>query len=130
MNWKIRALANSYDLMWRVVLAVLVHNYPDEWLLICQEAHPGFAGLKRPLIMGGAVVAVNGKIVADIMKDGMAKPAREVLFDSGAQLGDEFRKLADKLKLSDRDRIEMVRAVTNWVVADLRFDHLGRKLAS
>ena len=35
---------------------------------------------------------------------------------------DAFRRLADRLKLSDSDRIEMFKYVQRWVVADRRLD--------
>jgi hypothetical protein len=34
----------------------------------------------------------------------------------------DFRRLADRLKLSDADRIEMFKCVQRWVVADRRLD--------
>ena len=37
-------------------------------------------------------------------------------------LRNDFRRLADKIKLSDADRVELFAAVKNWVVADRRLD--------
>jgi hypothetical protein len=35
---------------------------------------------------------------------------------------DAFRRLADRLKLNDADRIELFKCVQRWVVADRRLD--------
>jgi len=129
-SWQSRALAGSNDLMWRVVLSVLAFNFPDALLVLLKITYPSFAGLKRPLILGGATVARDGKVMAQVMKDGATEPEWEPIFYSQEQLGYEFRKLADRLKFDDVQRIEMISAVQAWIVADLRIDHMGRKLAS
>jgi hypothetical protein len=46
----------------------------------------------------------------------------EVLYRNEVALRNDFRQLADRLKLNDADRIELFAAVKNWVVADRRLD--------
>ncbi len=129
-SWQCRCLAESQNKLWRVVLAVLAHNFADALLVLFKVTYPHFAGLKRPLLLGGATIERNGKITCDVMKDGASEVERDVIYDSQDELVAEFRRLADKLELSDIDRLAMITAVQKWVVADLRIDHMGRKLAS
>jgi hypothetical protein len=129
-SWQCRCLAESRDRLWRVVLAVLAHNFADALLVLLKVTYPNFAGLKRPLILGGATIERSGKITCDVIKDGAAFPEREVIYDSQDELVADFRRLADRLKLNDDDRLGMITAVQRWVVADLRIDHNGQRLAS
>jgi hypothetical protein len=129
-SWQCRCLAESRDRLWRVVLAVLAHNFADALLVLLKVTYPNFAGLKRPLILGGATIERSGKITCDVIKDGAAVPELEVIYDSQDELVADFRRLADRLKLNDDDRLGMITAVQRWVVADLRIDHNGRRLAS
>ena len=48
----------------------------------------------------------------------------EVLYRSEMSLRNDFRRLADQLKLCDEDRVELFAAVQRWVVADRRLDPL------
>lgn len=44
------------------------------------------------------------------------------IYASEIALRDDFRHLADRLKLTDDERVEMFKAVQRWVVADRRLD--------
>lgn len=133
-SWQCRCLAESQDRLWRVVLAVLAHNFADALLVLLKVTYPQFAGLKRPLILGGATIARNGTVMCEVAPDRTGESPfwheTQVIYDSQDELVADFRRLADRLKLSDADRMGMITAVQRWVVADLRIDHEGRKLAS
>jgi hypothetical protein len=129
-SWQCRCLAESRDRLWRVVLAVLAHNFADALLVLLKVTYPNFAGLKRPLILGGATIERSGKITCDVIKDGAAVSEREVIYDSQHEMIAEFRLLADLIKVTDAERLEMFVAIQAWIVADARIDHNGRRLAS
>lgn len=134
-TWQGRALAESKGQTQVVMLAILLHGYYEAMQLLLRVVYPQMRGndicelIVRPPIEGGAQILRNGKVAA-LVRKGKAQPRAEVLYESQDALIKEFRSLADRLKLSDRDRIEMMAAVAKWVVADRRIDHMGEKLAS
>jgi hypothetical protein len=44
------------------------------------------------------------------------------LYRNTLKLRDAFRRLADRLKLDDQERLEMFSALKRWVVCDYRLD--------
>jgi len=130
-SWQARCLhaVNDDDKFWNVVHAVLWHDYGKAMPVLLQVIYPGFTDITRPFFIGGANVIANGKVVCRMVREGDASIDDAdwvVVYDSQEQLNWNFRKLADKLKLSDRDRMELFASVKRWIVADLRIDHLGR----
>jgi hypothetical protein len=64
----------------------------------------------------------TGEVVADMVtRDGQIVRNAQVFKDEKAMEG-AFRDLADLLKLSDDDRVQMFEAVKRWVVCDFRLD--------
>lgn len=136
-TWQARALAESKGLTQKVVLAVLFHGYLEAMQVLLRVVFPhaevarnGWTEISRPFFTGGAQILRSGKVACLMIGKVDDVPRAMVVYDSQDQLIREFRSLADRLKLSDMDRIEMMGAVAKWVVADRRIDHLGRKLAS
>lgn len=120
-DWRVRILRAARGKMGAVVLSVIAHNYDDQLLPLLQLTFPGFTTIAAPYLCTAARISRQGRVYADIkQKSGMV--TREVLFETETDLQDAFRKLADKLKLPDRHRVEMFVAVKRWIVCDYRID--------
>lgn len=121
-SWQARALAETGGHMAAVLLSVLAHNFDDAMPILLRVAYPGFTSIAAPFYCTAGKLAKSGQIVADVVTtDGqIVKDAK--VFDSEIQMRDAFRRLADRMKLSDSDRVEMFKCVQRWVVADRRLD--------
>lgn len=123
-SWQARTLADATGVTFAVVMSVLAHSFPEAMDTLLRVLMPGWDGKPLgPYLITAAKIAKNGTIVADV-----AYPNREaiekdaVLYLSEIHLRDDMRRLADRLKLVDRDRAEFFTAIRNWVVADRRLD--------
>lgn len=132
-TWQARALYGATGKNRAVVRAVLFHNYAQAMPILLRVVFGntplGNVGV-RPAFSGTAKIDKGGRVIANV-----ASPAGElvpdvVVFDDHQALTWTFRTIADKLKFTDAERIEMVEAAKRWIVADERIDHMGRKLAS
>lgn len=120
-SWQCRAIANTEGLLNRILLSVIAHNY-DEAMPVILQAIYGHVALYLPGFVSAAKINKAGQIVADwASKDGKVEKAKCV-FSSQEQMQFVFRTLADKMKLSDLERIEMFKCAQRWVVADQRLD--------
>lgn len=119
-TWMGRSLAAAEGKTGAVLLSVLAHNYEERLMLICRAI--GFSTyLPVPFLTSAATVEKNGAIVAKVMeRDGVER--KRALYRNEVEMRNEFRRLADRLKLSDADRTELFAAVKKWVVADRRLD--------
>ena len=129
-TWQARCLRESRGKTAAVVMAVMFHNYRDDMPYLLRQVWPGFRDITRPFLSGGAHILRNGKVVCGMVREGHNQPMATVIYDDEGDLIKDMRDLADRLKLNDRDRVEMTEAFKKWVVADRRIDHLGRKIAS
>ena len=108
-----------------VVLSILAHYYDAEKLeLLLKIIYPGFHSIKAPFICSAAKVAKNGTVVADaLMSDDDEFVTKDVvIFRSLDNMKGQLRRLADKMKLDDTDRLEFFTLARAWVVADRRLD--------
>jgi hypothetical protein len=121
-SWQARALAETGGHMapcccrcWRTISTMPCPS-------CCASPIPASPRLPRRFIAPRASSPRSGQIVADVVTtDGqIVKDAK--VFDSEIQMRDAFRRLADRMKLSDSDRVEMFKCVQRWVVADRRLD--------
>lgn len=122
-SWQARSLAATDGKgLGMVVLSVLAHTYDEAMPTLLRVTFPGFTSIKAPFLCTAGKVSKSGHIVADMVTaDGqIVKDAP--LYPNETSLRDTFRKLADRLKLSDSDRVEMFKCVQRWVVADRRLD--------
>lgn len=125
-TWQCRCLAETKGKLAAVTLSVLMHGYSQAMPVLLRVAFPGFRDIVMPFISSSATIVKSGKVVADITSSRLLPPKPTVLFDSEAELIKDFRDLADRLALPDKDRLDLMAAVKRWVVADLRVDHMGR----
>jgi hypothetical protein len=121
-SWQSRALAAASGKTAAVLLSVLAHSIDDALLPLLQVTFPGFTSISAPFFSTAGKVAKTGHVVADMVtKAGKIEKDFPIYLNEQA-LRDDFRRLADRLKLSDADRIEMFKYVQSWVVADRRLD--------
>lgn len=120
--WQGRALAVTLGVpMGFVVQSVLANAWPDAIETLFHAVVPGFAGLKEGFVTPARVVK-TGDVCADFQTRSGPIIKNMVVYSSTADLQSAFRRLADRLKLSDDDRRELFIAVRKWVVADHRLD--------
>lgn len=136
-TWQARALAESTGQTQVVVLAILFHGYIEAMQVLLRVVFPnaprarnGWTEISRPFFVGGAQILPNGKVACNMVGKIGNEPRPVIIYESQDALIKEFRDLADRLKLDDADRIDMLGAVAKWMVADRRVDHLGNRLAS
>lgn len=120
-TWQAKTLAATKDShLGAVLLSVLAHSYDEAMPVLLRVVFPGFAGLKPPGLISAGKISQSGRVVADMVDRNGFRHRNSVLFSSKAAMQSAFRKLADRLKLSDSDRKEMFAAVQAWVVCDYR----------
>lgn len=121
-TWQARTLAAAQGPTHSVLLSVLGHNYDDQLLVLLQAVYPGFTSITAPFLCSAGRVMKNGAVVADVVRANGLIEKKVVLYRSEIALRDDFRRLADRLKLNDQDREQLFIAVQKWVVADYRLD--------
>lgn len=124
-TWQARALAESKGKTRAVILIVLVHAYSRVIKTLLHVVF-GIRDIQKPFFASGACILLNGKVACDLAeKSGLVHPV--VIYDSTDEMNKDMRDLADRLKLTDRERLEFTAAIQQWVVMDQRIDHLGRR---
>jgi hypothetical protein len=127
--WQSRLLVASHDKMRKVVIVALAKEYPGAFVTLMKVTFPGFVDFDRPFFSSYASIALSGRIVCDMIdKDGSKR--KIAVYRNEDEFIYEMRTLADRLKLSDKDRIEMFTVLQKWVVSDQRVGILGNRLAS
>lgn len=106
-----------------VVLSMLAHSYDDAMSVLLECVFPGFRSITTPFICSHAKINKHGQVIADVVwADWEPVTKNEVIFRDLPHLQGTFRKIADKLKLSDADRTQMFACAKKWVTADMRLD--------
>lgn len=127
--WQSRALRESKGTFQRVLLAVFAEAYPTALETLLMVTFKGFTDISRPFLRGYAEITPAGWVVCDqIDRDGAVR--RTAIYENEARLLWDARKLADKLKLSDKDRTELFDLLRKWIAADRRVGPHGERLAS
>lgn len=122
-TWQVKALiATRQGMIGATVLSMLAHSYDDAMPVLMRVAFPGFTSIVPPFLCTAGKVEKTGAIVADMVTSDGQIVKDVALFRSELAMRDAFRRLADSMKLDDRDRIEMFKCVQRWVVADRRLD--------
>lgn len=121
-TWQGRCLATATGKTGAVLLSVLAHNYDGAMLALLKVVFPGFKSITAPFFCTAGKVAKTGHVVADMVTK-TGKIAKDFpVYRNEIELRGDFRRLADGLKLSDPERVELFAAVKRWVVADRRLD--------
>jgi hypothetical protein len=121
-TWQAKVLIAAKGELGAVVLSVLAHNFDDAMPALLRVVFPGFTSIATPFFCSAGKIAKTGHVCADLVtRDG--KIIRMfAIFRDERQLERAFRKLADRTKLSDEDRVALFAAVKRWVVCDYRLD--------
>lgn len=122
-SWQGRALmfVRGTPQLKTVLLSLLADNYDDTLPFLLAAAYGDF-GIRAPFYCSNPKIDKRGFIVADLIGTDGHKYTNAVIFLSEQQMQDVFRRLADRLKLSDADRIDIFVAVRHWIKADQRLD--------
>lgn len=127
-TWQARCLAEAKGKTAAVVLIILCMSYTTAIKTLLRVVFD-IRDIPRPFFASGAEVQLSGKLVCDIVeRSGLTHPV--VVYESLDDLNREMRDLAERLKLSDAERLEFTAAIKRWVVADHRVDHLGRRVVN
>lgn len=120
-TWQGRVLTGTTGDMNAVVMSMLAHSF-DEAMPVLLTAVYGRIGIELPGLCSAGRINKAGRIVADLaLRDGrIVKDHR--IFMSERAMRDVLRRLADKLKLDDGDRLQFFICARKWVVADRRLD--------
>jgi hypothetical protein len=123
-SWQGRALMfahfNSPQLK-TALISLFADNYDDTLPFLLSAVFTDWY-VRAPFYCSNPKINKSGCIVADLIMPDGAKLGDAVIFTSTQQMQDVFRKMADKLKFSDADRVDMFVAVHRWVKADQRLD--------
>ncbi len=106
-----------------VVLSMLAHSFDDALPTLLRAVFHDFVSIKPPFICSAAKVDKAGRVVADIViaHDELVR-SDQPIFRSLDQMKGACRRLADKMKLTDQERVEFFTVAKRWVVADRRLD--------
>lgn len=127
-TWQARCLAEAKGKTAAVVLIVLCMSYSTAIKTLLRVVF-NRRDIERPFFASGAEIQLSGKLVCDLVeKSGIVHPV--VVYESTDLLNRDMRILADHLKLTDAERLELYAAVQRWVVADHRIDHMGKRVVN
>ncbi len=122
-SWQGRSLRlAARNIQLRAALVSLFADNYDETLPFLLASVFGDWAIAAPFYCSNPRIDRAGHIVADlIMPDGM-KLKDAIIFAGERQMERLFRKLADRLRFTDAERIDLFVAVRHWVKADRRLD--------
>jgi hypothetical protein len=133
-TWQVRCLRAAQGKFASVMLTIFFFNYYEQAQYLLWSAYGRNRDIAFPFHTGGATIVNSGQVVCDLNEGRLGerfKVRRNVkVFDTEGELIREFRNLADELKLDDPDRVAMTEAVKKWIVADMRINYLGQRIAS
>lgn len=123
-TWQGRMLrATRREHIGAAVLSMLCHAYDaDNLLVLLKVVFPGFQSIATPFLSTAGKVDKTGAVVADIIDKQERVLKDQPIFSSLGNMQDECRRLADRMTLTDKERLEFFTIATRWVVADRRLD--------
>lgn len=128
-TWEARALRHARGKFGAALVGVLFNEYAEKMPVLLRAAFPGFRDVALPAFTGYATVLATGVVVCDMFDRERVLHHNVPVFDTEQDMIKQFRDLADNLKLDDAERIALTEMVKRWVVADLRVNHMGVKVA-
>jgi len=121
-SWQCRALLHAKGIDFAVVLSALAHSYDDAMLRLLRVAFKGFYSIRTPFLGSAGKIDKAGRVCADVVTEYGQVFKQQPLYADEIAFRDAMRRLADRLKLSDQDRVEMLAVAQRWVVCDFRLD--------
>lgn len=120
-TWQARALRGSEGKLQHVLFTAMVNEYSaitqNTWLVLLGVIIPKF-NADQPFLNGYAKIMPSGRVVSEVFYRGDRQ--LQMIYRSKDEFISEMRKLADKLKLDDLDRVAMFALLGKWIAADLR----------
>ncbi len=124
MSWQGRALAVTEieaPRLCRILMSLCADNY-DETMPFLLHAVFGTTVVLSPMLCTSPKIDKAGRVIADVIHKGGRRQGGYVLFGSEDEMQACFRRLADKMRFSDAERIDLFIAIRHWVKADMRLD--------
>ena len=122
--WEAKVLLAGKGRICRVAMSVISRYWGDDTTrlrALFGLVWPGFTAPRTPFIGSGGRIMKDGTVCADmIVNDGHDIARNFVLYPTLKDLEGAFRRLADGIKLSDADRVDLFSAVQNWISVDYR----------
>ena len=120
-TWQGRCAAAARGRRAMVLMSALCHSYEEAAPILYALIFPNHGKVMAPYLESCGRIAKNGTVTAKVRgRNGLV--AEEVIYRNELALRDDFRSLADELKLPDAERVELFGAIKRWVVADRRLD--------
>lgn len=119
-EWQCRLLVESKGVERLVVLAVLANLYLEAMEVLLNVAFPDFIQIKPPIYSGFATIKRAGHVVCDYIDADYTVYRNVVVYDSEDKMNGAFRRIADRLKLGDNERIALFVDLKRWVSRDER----------
>lgn len=104
------------------VLSMLAHSFDEAMPTMLAVVFPGYRSIAAPFLVTCAKVAKTSHVMADMVSNDGNIFKNQALFLNTQHMERDFRRLADALKLTDQERVELFKVVKNWVVCDYRLD--------
>jgi hypothetical protein len=123
-SWQGQLLANATGKLGVCVMSMLAHSFEAVMPQLMEACFPGHEGIPLPMLRSCAKITQRGRIIANLIDKDLVTHIGFELFQSEADMEGEFRKLADRLRFTDAERVAMFDAVRRWIVADFRIDPL------
>lgn len=122
-SWQGRALAFAANMpqLRTALLSLLADNY-DDTMPFLLHAVTGRGSISAPYYVTSPKINKAGQIVADLIGPDGCKYKQAVIFISELQMEGTFRRLADRMKLTDAERVDLFACIHHWVKADQRLD--------
>lgn len=119
-EWQCRLLAAAEETEFAVTLAMLANLYYEAMHTMLLVVFPGFKQLQLPMLSGFATIAPDGKVLCDFIDSNRTLHRNRPIYDSEDDMIGAFRRIADRLKFKDADRIAMFAALKRWTSRDMR----------
>lgn len=134
LTWQARALASATrcssnisgyvkarDFTGAVVLSILSHSFDDSMPVLAHLVHGRFEGWTGSILTSIGRVNKAGRVVADLLINGTVYKKAE-LFQNVDAFKSNLRTFADKLDMTDQERLEFFTSARRWLAADERLD--------
>lgn len=126
LSWQGRALAfchdGSHGQLSAALLSLLADNYDETLPFLLCAVFGEVIGIAAPFYCSNPKIDKAGRVVADMIDKHGRKIHGSVIFANEDQMQGVLRRLADRLRLSDAERIDLFIAARHWVKADWRLD--------
>jgi hypothetical protein len=136
-TWQARVLAEDRGKAIHMMMAVLFHSYKPAMQILLRVVFPkapiarnGWTEISLPFLYGPAKIDKYGRVLCGLVDKLGHNRGQSVIYETEGEMLKDVRDLADRLKLTDDDRVQMVGAVKQWIVADRRIDHLGNRVVA